>query len=202
LPQVRRIRGGSSVGQSSGLIIRRSQVRVLPAPPRDPEPADQLIPCRHGTRHETPELVARGRGTRRPRPPTGAAERTLRPAANGSRRDLGRVASVAHRSLRSFLAVAAGSQHASDPSGPQHRSRGAIDTPGRPGDSRSVTLITRPPRYTSHADHPADRLEPRASKSPDGRRTCLAARGGPNHSNPAPVIRSPRGVLVRALDGL
>jgi hypothetical protein len=27
------IRGGSSVGQSSGLIIRRSQVQVLPAPP-------------------------------------------------------------------------------------------------------------------------------------------------------------------------
>src|SRR5215211_7956533 len=26
-------RGGSSVGQSSGLIIRRSQVQVLPAPP-------------------------------------------------------------------------------------------------------------------------------------------------------------------------
>jgi hypothetical protein len=26
-------RGGSSVGQSSGLIIRRSQVRSLPAPP-------------------------------------------------------------------------------------------------------------------------------------------------------------------------
>jgi hypothetical protein len=26
-------RGGSSVGQSSGLIIRRSQVRALPAPP-------------------------------------------------------------------------------------------------------------------------------------------------------------------------
>ncbi len=33
LSQVRGTRGGSSVGQSSGLIIRRSQVQVLPAPP-------------------------------------------------------------------------------------------------------------------------------------------------------------------------
>jgi hypothetical protein len=31
--QVSGARGGSSVGQSSGLIIRRSQVQVLPAPP-------------------------------------------------------------------------------------------------------------------------------------------------------------------------
>jgi hypothetical protein len=30
--QLRDTRGGSSVGQSSGLIIRRSQVQVLPAP--------------------------------------------------------------------------------------------------------------------------------------------------------------------------
>jgi hypothetical protein len=66
------------------------------------------------------------------RAPTGAAKRTLRPAADGSRRDLGRVASVAHRSLRSFLAVAVRSQHASDPSGLHHQSRGAVDTRGRP----------------------------------------------------------------------
>src|SRR5439155_15135674 len=32
---VHSMRGGSSVGQSSGLIIRRSEVRVLPAPPSD-----------------------------------------------------------------------------------------------------------------------------------------------------------------------
>ena len=30
-------RGGSSVGQSSGLIIRRSQVQVLPAPREKPQ---------------------------------------------------------------------------------------------------------------------------------------------------------------------
>ena len=37
-------RGGSSVGQSSGLIIRRSQVQVLPAPPIYQGKRDDLEP--------------------------------------------------------------------------------------------------------------------------------------------------------------
>jgi hypothetical protein len=51
-------RGGSSVGQSSGLIIRRSQVQVLPAPPiylrvrrqKASQPSSDRFappPCRH-----------------------------------------------------------------------------------------------------------------------------------------------------------
>ena len=47
-PTSPRIRGGSSVGQSSGLIIRRSQVQVLPAPPAFPHVRDYVatLGCR------------------------------------------------------------------------------------------------------------------------------------------------------------
>jgi hypothetical protein len=43
-------RGGSSVGQSSGLIIRRSQVQVLPAPREKPQVSGLFEGFRFGSR--------------------------------------------------------------------------------------------------------------------------------------------------------
>ena len=56
-------RGGSSVGQSSGLIIRRSQVQVLPAPREKPQVSGMFEGFRFGSwRHVSragPALDAR-----------------------------------------------------------------------------------------------------------------------------------------------